>query len=468
MTTKHDYDVVIIGAGISGLVCGCYLAKAGLKTLIAEKNSKPGGYCTSFTRKEFHFDTCVHSLGSCREDGNITKILKDLKLDTKLDLKRCNPSDVIITPDYKISFWSDLHETIQDFQHAFSKEESNIKNFFSDLVNSNSVSLISLRRKTFADVLNHYFNNRQLKAILSLPILGNAGLPPSLISAFSAHKLYREFMIDGGYYPRGRMQVLPNTLAARFKELGGDLLLCSTVKKIIVENKKAKGIILKNNNFISSRYLISNSDAVQTFLNLLGKDVIGKKFLNRLSGMKPSLSIFILYLGIDKELKTLPKEGSNTWYLPFYDVEKMYLSATNRKASNLSEYMIHIYSERSMSIFINTKFEDREYWSNCERQLSEELIEKAEKIIPNLSKHIVYRQYATPYSLYKGSLNYKGAAYGWAAIPSQFAVSGLSHATCVENLYLTGHWTTLAQGVSGVAYLGSNTAKLILGKEGVK
>ena len=75
---KNDYDAIIIGAGISGLVCGCYLAKAGMKVLIVEKNAKPGGYCTSFTRGGFHFDACVHSLSSLREDGNISTILKEL------------------------------------------------------------------------------------------------------------------------------------------------------------------------------------------------------------------------------------------------------------------------------------------------------------------------------------------------------------------------------------------------------
>src|SRR4030042_4984628 len=86
---KFDkYDVVIIGAGIAGLVCGCYLAKTGIKTLIVEKNAKPGGYCTSFTRAGFHFDACAHSLGSCREGGNIITMLKELEIDGKIKLKR--------------------------------------------------------------------------------------------------------------------------------------------------------------------------------------------------------------------------------------------------------------------------------------------------------------------------------------------------------------------------------------------
>ncbi len=40
----NEYDAVIIGAGISGLVCGCYLAKAGVKVPIADQNDKPGSY----------------------------------------------------------------------------------------------------------------------------------------------------------------------------------------------------------------------------------------------------------------------------------------------------------------------------------------------------------------------------------------------------------------------------------------
>ena len=68
---RDIYDAVIIGAGVSGLVCGCYLAKAGMKVLIAEQHFKPGGYCTSFKRKGFTFDAAAHSFGSYREGGNM-------------------------------------------------------------------------------------------------------------------------------------------------------------------------------------------------------------------------------------------------------------------------------------------------------------------------------------------------------------------------------------------------------------
>jgi phytoene dehydrogenase-like protein len=238
MSEKYDYDAVIIGAGISGLVCGCYLAKAGLKTLIVEKNAKPGGYCTSFTRDVFHFDACVHSLGSLRKRGDLRGILKELDLEKKLDIKRYDPSDIIITPDYKISFWNDLDKTIREFQDNFPHEAKNIKQFFEHVLNFNALTSASLVNKTFEELLNQHFKNRKLKAVLSLPILGNAGLPPSMISAFPAVMLYKEFILDGGYYPKNGMQDLPDKLTERFQEFGGSLMFKQIVNKIGFEYRR--------------------------------------------------------------------------------------------------------------------------------------------------------------------------------------------------------------------------------------
>jgi len=37
------YDAIVIGSGHNGLVCGAYLAKAGLKTLVLERREIIGG-----------------------------------------------------------------------------------------------------------------------------------------------------------------------------------------------------------------------------------------------------------------------------------------------------------------------------------------------------------------------------------------------------------------------------------------
>lgn len=463
---KNKYDAVIIGAGVSGLVCGCYLAKGGMKVLIVEKNSEPGGYCSSFTRDGFTFDACVHSLGSLKKDGIVAKALKDLQIDKRIKIKRYNPSDIIITSDIRINFWNDSNKAIQEFQGSFPKEAKNLTNFFEYLNTSQGVSQAQLRNLTFKDLLDSYFSDNKLKAILALFVLGNIGLPASLISAFIAVKFYKQFILDGGYYPDGAMQTFSDILATRFKEFGGDLLLSHFVKTIRINDNKTEGIVLEENNFISSKYVISDCDATQTFVNLIGEKITGKDTINRLNSLIPSLSMFILYLGVDNDINTLPQEGVNIWFLPNYNIEDMYIAAKDRRVENVSWFMVRVMPDKkSILVFVNAPFKNREYWHAHKEKLVDGLIKKTEYIIPDLSKHIIIKDAATPNTLYRRTLNYRGAAYGWASLPSQFAVPGFSQITSIQNLYLTGHWTTLAQGIPGVVYLGRDTAKIILRRE---
>ncbi len=464
---KDMYDVVIIGAGIGGLVCGCYLAKAGMKVLIVEQHYKPGGYCTSFKRQGFTFDAAAHSFGGYRENGIVRRVFTDLGIDKQIKIQRYDPSDIIITPDYKVSFWADMDKTIREFQNTFPDEHKNIKKFFYFLTNPDPKSFARIRSWTFKDLLDKYFKNDKLKAILSFPLYGNGGLPPSLMSAFIGAKLFFEFLLDGGYYPKGGMQRLPDVLVNRFKELGGELRLSCTVKKIRVKDDGVKGIDLEEGDFISSKYVVSNCDARQTFIKLLGRKIVNKEFLDKLNNMIPSLSMFVLYLGIDNYFKTLPQPGSNVWFLPYYDIEDMYEAAKNRSASNLAEYMVRTSPDRKTVLAFSTAFfKNKKYWLHNKNALLDSLIKRIEKhTITNLSKHLKYTGAATPYTLYKYTFNYKGAAYGWASMPSQIADPDLRRPSFVHGLYLTGHWTTQGMGIPGVAYLSYDLANLLIRKE---
>ena len=62
------YDIIIIGAGISGLIAGALAGKFGLKCCILEKESKQGGYLAGFTRNGFKIDTAIHWLNQCNKN----------------------------------------------------------------------------------------------------------------------------------------------------------------------------------------------------------------------------------------------------------------------------------------------------------------------------------------------------------------------------------------------------------------
>ena len=61
---------IIISAGIAGLSAGCYGQMNGYRTQILDRHTIPGGLCTSWKRKGYAFDGCIHWLvGSSPASG---------------------------------------------------------------------------------------------------------------------------------------------------------------------------------------------------------------------------------------------------------------------------------------------------------------------------------------------------------------------------------------------------------------
>ena len=459
------YDAIIIGAGMSGLTCGCYLAKAGMKVLIVEQHSKVGGYCTSFMRNGFTFDAAAHSLGGFKY-GNLGKIFHDVGLFRKVTLKKCEPSNTIITPDHRISFWDDIEKTIEDCQSAFPGESQNITRFFHDMFDRNSTLSASIKSATFKELLKKYFKDQKLMSMLSYPLFGNSGLPPSLLSAFIGIKIFREFLLDGGYYTQNCIQNIPDALADIFKEFGGQLYLSSRVKKIKTKNESVIGINLEQGDFLQTKYVICNCDSRQTFMQLLGSKAVDNDFLKSVRHMMQTLSVFTVYLGVDEPYSALPEE-TNLWMLHRYDLEDIYISAIKGKINKIDNYLLHVSPKReTITALMVAPYKTQNYWLKNKERVRESFIKTIERDFdPDLSNHIRYKDAATPSTLYRYTSNYRGAAFGWACTPSQIAMINFRKPAFLKGLYMTGHWTTNGLGIPGVVYIGHDTARMILRKE---
>ena len=82
------YDVVIIGAGMSGLVDAILMAETGLRVLVLEQHYAAGGYLQQFKRKKTTFDVGFHYMGSTAPGRPMRQFLEHLQV---WDRIRCIP-----------------------------------------------------------------------------------------------------------------------------------------------------------------------------------------------------------------------------------------------------------------------------------------------------------------------------------------------------------------------------------------
>src|SRR4051812_45598719 len=84
----EQFDVIIIGSGMGGLVCGDVLSREGLKVCIIEKNKQLGGCLQTYVRDKVIFDSGVHYLGGLDKGQNLYQIFQYMGLMDKLKLQK--------------------------------------------------------------------------------------------------------------------------------------------------------------------------------------------------------------------------------------------------------------------------------------------------------------------------------------------------------------------------------------------
>jgi len=488
-----DKDVIIIGAGMAGLTCGCLLAKKGLRVLMIEKNQKVGGCCTSFEKEGFSFDLSVQSIGECQKGGRIWRLLKKLDLLDQIHFIPLEPAREYHFPDQRVTQSSKLETHIENLSSLFPKERKGIEEVyavlrkifeeFSNLRSSldwfepSSFSsqypfLSRYKDKTYGELLNEFISHPFLKTLLS--IRSSYGLlPPEEISAVGMAGIEMSYFNYGVSCVEGRVEQLPLKMGEALEKTGGQILTGQEVDQILIADKKAVGVRFKDGQQMTGKVVISNIDAHRTFSDLVGEDRIPGGFRSKLRGMRPSLSYFILYLGIEGGLDELPVSNNEVFFEA--QLQREFESLYENRISEKAPFYLLAPSKVNAShapkgkstlcLSCKTSYHFSPRWDReVKEQFSQRLINQASVFIPNLGKRIAVKIETTPKTVEQWTGNRWGAAYGWAQVPRQSGIYRLSRTTPIANLYLTGHWTSPGGGIAGVVASGELTAEAVLNR----
>ena len=306
-----DYDAIIIGAGHNGLTNAAYLAKAGLKVVVVEKNDYIGGasvsremhegwiysscsYVCSMMRQALHRDLdlsrhgllLVPYLGTVNfgDDGQTLIAYHDEEA-ANLELKRHSPhdADAMHRLQTDLSRYSQLiRKTLlrtppdpTSFRPRDIRELLFLAKQFWALGEREIYEYVRFFTMSAAEYLEDYFESDLIKAAMASP--GIIGTALGVYSPGSAYILLHHVMgdVDGNIgawgLARGGMGAISNAIAGALREHGGEIRTGAGVQQVLVKNRKAVGVALDNGDEIQARIVVSNLDAKRTFTKIMDR-----------------------------------------------------------------------------------------------------------------------------------------------------------------------------------------------------
>jgi phytoene dehydrogenase-like protein len=495
MEPKSNYPTVVIGAGLGGLCCGAYLSRFGFPVTIVEQHSIPGGYATSFDRAGGKFTFEVSLKAICIHHNITAQILKELGVLEKLQLVELPEVLRIKGPNFEIPVLSRDPETlIARLSEQFPEEKEGIRAIVQEMIGiaeesqrtaqekgkrekspvgdfrSRYPRMWNVRNKTLADLLSSFVKNPALQNALAVQ-WGSYGLPPSKLSAFYYAVAFGESLRNGSYYIRPRCQTLSNTLAGTIESSGGKLLYGTLAEKIIVKDGAVSGVALADGKTLPARTVVSNASALVTFKEMLPSGILPIQYLKQLDEYRPSISMFIVWLGLNKELRGKFK-GYRYAVASGQGPEADYRFSLNgdveRGSFGITFYdsLFEGYSKPGTSTLHLSFLSGYEPWRKFETDYRagrkqaynkekerwvDALIRRTEKeLIPGLSSMIEAKESATPLTCWHFTRNTEGSIYGFEQALNNAYTNRIDNRTPVKGLYLASAW-----GNPGGGYVGA-------------
>lgn len=493
----EQYDAVIIGSGLGGLSCAAAFARQGFKPLVLEKHSIPGGYATTFKRKDFVFDVSLHSTSVNDRDGMYNLIpgfpeITDVEFVPHPDLYRA------VFPDYDIRIpQRNIPAYRKMLTGYFPGEKEGIQNIFDDMEGLNgdiakfsaAGGQVDMSRfpvdfpylfnsfdKTWGEIVDARITDPTLKAIVSAQ-WQYYGLPPSKLAALYYALPYYGYLNDGGFYVKGKAQKMSDAFVTFIEEHGGKVMLKSEVTEIVVKDHTAVGVKTEDGKIYHGKVVISNANAYDTFHTMMHEDEYLKEYLQRMDRFSVSLSCFQLFLGLKKDLVgELDHKDTEIFFYTGYDFDAGYNAALKADIENcdflvtLYDNLYDGYSPAGKNIINIITLQGYDHWTKYEadyfankkktyraekERMAEILMKRAEAaLLPGLSEAIEVMEIGSPLTNIRYTGNYRGAIYGFDQTVDNSGRNRLPHSTPIQNLYLTGAWTQPGHGYGGVLWSG--------------
>jgi phytoene dehydrogenase-like protein len=521
----RKYDVVIVGGGHNGLVCAAYLARAGKQVLVLERRERVGGaamseevfpgfrfsvfsYVVSLLRPEIirDLDLPRHGLHILPLESTLTPLQNGDYLaqwndhdQNRRELARHSPRDAEAYDEFGI----ELHQMARVIKPMLGiappdpgsmrprelLEIARLGRYFRKLSKKQFNALWKLLTMSSADYLDAWFESEALKATKSASGIIGTMLGPR--SPGTAYVLLHHYMgeLDGVFrawgFAKGGSGSVSAAIASAAQSFGAEIRTRAPVAQVLIENGKARGVVLEGGEEVRADVVISGADPRRTFLGLVGEKHLPGEFAESIRRFKfrGSSAKVNLALGEAPNFTCMPGRGPHLRGAVSISPSVAYLEQAydDAKYGEISRrpYMDIVIpsmldpamappGKHVMSIFVQyAPYRLNGGWTDARREaLGDAVIDTLAEYAPNIKSAILHRQVVTPADIERVVGLTEGNIFqGELSLQQMFflrpAPAWSRYRTPIEGLWQCGSGTHPGGGVMGAS--GRNAAFALLG-----
>lgn len=311
------YEVIVIGSGPGGMACAVRLAKAGVRTLLVEKNNVLGGKMITVSRDGHRFDLWPH--GQVPMSGSAFETLFR-ELGVESELHAClTPEDrrEVCSISYRASGWKEFHtvtlaQAREDATPFFDlwglAEQDRVKamRFLTKMVMMPPEEVDALDDVTMHDFMSQHDVPYALYSYLAFHSNASLAEPVDRVAASEQVKIMQQiaFQGGGGNY-KGGFGHLIDVLAREYRRWGGQVLTRAPVERILVEEGRVTGVIADGQRF-DAHVVVSSAGLQPTVLKLVGEEHFDPAYVRYVRGLQPGWGFTSGRYFLKKDVLKLP------------------------------------------------------------------------------------------------------------------------------------------------------------------
>ncbi len=493
-----EKSIIIIGAGIAGLAAGCYARMNGYRTTIFELHDLPGGLCTAWERRDYIFDGCIHYLFGSGEGQPFYDMWEDLGAVQNRMMVNHNEYQRITDGRKTLTVHTDPDLLQRHMLDLAPEDASLIRSFIDGIRQFTKFDMSAMYRKPRA-IMNTY-DYRDL-GMAMLPYLMPVMKWSNLSAGEFANKFKNPFLrkaipqifswdeapvmmgmsllaymhTGNAGFPVGGSLEFARAIEKQFLDLGGEIHYKAQVEKILVENNRAVGVRLYNDEIHHADYVISACDGRGTIFDMLDGTYADKRIKKMYDGHLATHSMMQISLGVKRDLSTEPH-----WVTYLLD-EPVLVAGEPRHEIGVKHYCFDkSLAPEGRSVVEVIVRSNYTYWQRIygrrlydteQTQVSGIIVDHLEGWHPGIKKDIEFVDEATPLSYERYTGNWLGSTCGWLMTKETMPmlIKGIPKTLPrLGHFYMAGQWVEPGGSVPLAAASGKNTIQLICHEDGKK